>query len=156
GGLLMATIDVARIKYGWQVTQGDLTLEAENPRFDRGVIRTTLTVRNCTALHCRDTVNLTSARSRARILQQLAAKGVILTEDLLIALDEACRQRSTTPPPKQNMWRGGDSDFAEKVTQLSDLQERITSFLLLRDPDVLPVTLGAMAAHRFGGTPVWL
>ena len=29
-------------------------------------------------------------------------------------------------------------------------------FLLLSDPDVLPIMLGAFAAHRFGGTPVWL
>jgi hypothetical protein len=123
--------------------------------FDRGVIHAILTVRNCAALHYRDTVNLTSARSRTSIIQKLAEKDVVLTEQLLIALDEACRQRST-PPPAQNMSHGGVSDTSEKVTQLVDLQKRITSFLLLRDPDVLPVTLGALAAHRFGGAPVWL
>jgi hypothetical protein len=74
---------------------------------------------------------------------------------LLIALDEACRHRAPRAPDK-NISRGGDSDFSEKVTQLADLQERISSFLLLKDPDVLPVILGARAAHRFGGTPVWL
>lgn len=151
----MAIITPTRITYGWQVTQSDLTLDAENPRFDRGAIRSVLTVRNCTAIYYRDTANLTSAHSRARIIQNLAQKGVMLTEELLIALDEACRQRST-PPPAQNMVGGGDSDFSEKVTQLVDLQKRITAFLLLRDPDVLIVILGARAAHRFGGTPVWL
>ena len=151
----MAVIIPTRIKDGWQVTQDDLTLDAENPRFDRGAIRTILTVRNCTVLYYRDTVNLTSARVRARVIKLLTEKNVSLTEEPLIALDEACRQRST-PPPAQNMLGGGDSDFSEKVTQLTDLQERITSFLLLKDPDVLPVILGARAAHRFGGTPVWL
>jgi hypothetical protein len=69
----MAIITPTRIKYGWQVTQGDLTLDAENPRFDRGVIRSILTIRNCTVLYYRDTVNLTSARVRARIIQSLAS-----------------------------------------------------------------------------------
>ena len=142
----MAIITPTRIKYGWQVTQGELTLDAENPRFDRGAIRTILTVRNCTVLYYRDTVNLTSARVRARVIKLLAEKNVSLTEEPLIALDEACRQRST-PPPAHHMLDGGDSDFAEKVPQLTDLQERITSFLLLRDPDVLLVILGARAAH---------
>jgi hypothetical protein len=74
---------------------------------------------------------------------------------MLIALDEACRQRST-PTPEKKSAHGLPPDFSEKVTQLTDLQERITTFLLLRDPDLLPVILGARAAHRFGGTPVWL
>jgi hypothetical protein len=147
----MAIITPTRIPYGWQVTQDELTLDAENPRFDRGAIRAILTVRNCTVLYYRDTVNLTSARARTRV----AEKEVSLTEAPLIALDEACRQRST-PPPVPNVSGGGDSDFSEKVTQLTNLQERIASFLLLKDPDVLPIILGARAAHRFGGTPVWL
>src|SRR5262245_43141264 len=151
----MATIDVTRIKYGWQVTSGELTLDAENPRVDRGAIRSILTVRNCTAIYYRDTVNLTSARVRARVIALLAEKQVSVLDEWLIALDEACRQRPSSPPAHK-MSGGGDSDFSEKVTQLTELQERITSFLLLRDPDVLPVTLGARAAHRFGGTPVWL
>src|SRR5690349_6762549 len=102
----MAIITPTRIQYGWQVTQGALTLDAENPHFDRGMIRATLTVRNCTAIYHRDTVNLTSARARVRVIRILAEKEVTLTEDLLIALDEACRQRST-PTPAQNMIRGG-------------------------------------------------
>jgi hypothetical protein len=151
----MAIITPTRIQYGWQVTQGDLTLDAENSRFDRGAIRAILTVRNCTVLYYRDTINLTSARARMHVIQVLREKEVTLSEDLLIALDEACRQRST-PTPARNMSSGGDADFSEKVSHLTDLQERITSFLLLRDPDVLPVTLGARVTHRFGGTPVWL
>ena len=99
----MAIITPTRIKYGWQVTQGDLTLDAENSRFDRGAIRVILTVRNCTVLYYRDTVNLTSERVRARVIRTLAKKEVTLTEDLLIALDEACRQRSTPTPAKNTL-----------------------------------------------------
>ena len=36
------------------------------------------------------------------------------------------------------------------------LLEKVTDFLLLNDRDVLPTILGAVAAHHFGGTPVWL
>jgi hypothetical protein len=151
----MAIITPTRIKHGWQVVQGDLTLDAENPHFDRGAIRAALTVRNCTAIYYRDTANLTSARSRARIVQALAKQDVHLSEEALIALDEACRQRPA-PSPAKTMRRDGEGDFSEKVTQLSDLQARITSFLLLNDPDLLPVLLGAMASHCFQGTPVWL
>ena len=80
----MAIITPTCIQYGWQVTQGELTLDAENPRFDRGVIHTILTVRNCTVLYYRDTVNLTSERVRARVIQTLAKQEVPLTEDLLM------------------------------------------------------------------------
>jgi hypothetical protein len=109
----MAIITPTRIKYGWQVTQDDLTFDAENPRFDRGAIRTILTVRNCTVLYYRDIVNLTSAHARAKVIRILAEKEVTFTEDLLIALDEACRQRST-PAPEKHVSRGGDSDVSEK------------------------------------------
>jgi hypothetical protein len=42
----MADITVDRIKYGWRVVVGDLTVDAESPHFDRGAIWATLTVRN--------------------------------------------------------------------------------------------------------------
>jgi hypothetical protein len=49
----MAEIEVTRIKYGWEVAVGEITLAAESPHFDRGAIRATLTVRNHTVIwHC--------------------------------------------------------------------------------------------------------
>jgi len=146
-------IDVTRINYGWRVTRGDLSLDAESPHFDRGAIRATLTVRNHTAIHFRDTANLTSERARARILQKLTAKGVSLDERLIIALDEACRTR---PHPRENIVCDGGSDVSEKVVDFQALQGVVTSWVLLRDPDVLPVMLGAKRAHEFHGTSPWL
>jgi hypothetical protein len=73
----VAIVIPTRIPYGWQVIQGELTLDAENPRFDQGAIRTVLTVRNCTVLYYRDIVNLTSARVRARVVKLLAEKRTI-------------------------------------------------------------------------------
>src|SRR4029434_5850787 len=93
GGAVMAIITPTRIKYGWQVTQGELTLDAENPRFDQGAIRTILTVRNCTVLYYRDTVNLTSARVRARIITLLAEKKVIVLDGGLIGVKECAGDR---------------------------------------------------------------
>ncbi|MGH8064808.1 MAG: hypothetical protein ACRERE_06115 [Candidatus Entotheonellia bacterium] len=149
----MATIDINRIPYGWATTAGDLTIEATNPHFDRGAIRARFTVRNCTVIHFLDTANLTSERSRARIIGKLAEKGVTLDERLIIAMDEACRTR---PRPEEIVVCDGGGDFAEKVCSYPVLLEKVTDFLLLNDPDVLPTMLGAFAAHRFGGTPVWL
>jgi hypothetical protein len=83
-------------------------------RFDRGAIRTILTVRNCTVLYYRDTVNLTSERVRARVIKLLAEKNVSLNEEPLIALDEACRQRST-PPPAHNRLGGRGPTFRKRL-----------------------------------------
>jgi hypothetical protein len=148
-------VEVIRIKYGWRVALGDLTVDAESPHFDRGAIRATLTVRNHTAIYFRDSANLTSQRARTRILQQLAEKGLTLDEWAMIALDEACRTRPRTNDQKQ-MSRDGGPDTSEKVVEYRVLLGKVTDWLLLSDPDVLPVMLGAFAVHRFGGTPVWL
>jgi hypothetical protein len=146
-------IEVARINSGWRVDLGELRLDAESPHFDRGVIRATLTARNGTAIYFRDTANLTSARTRKQILQHLAEKGVMIDERVIIALDEACRTR---PRQEEKVACDGDPSFAEKVTSYPVMLEKVTDFLLLNDPDVLPTMLGVLAAHRFGGTPVWL
>ena len=104
----MAEIEIERIKYGWRTVVGEITVDAESPHFDRGAIRATLTVRNHTAIFYRDTTNLTSAKTRGRILTQLLEKKVDLQEHVLIALDEACRtSRLTADDSSQNMRRDG-------------------------------------------------
>src|SRR5262245_18941938 len=148
------SIEATRINYGWRVESGNLKVDAESPHFDRGAIRATLTVRNGTAIYFRDTANLTSARARDRIIQQLAEKGVMLEDRDVIALDEACRIRQK-PPDEQVVCDGGP-DTSEKVVEFRALQGTVTSWLLLRDPDVLPVTLGSKKAHDLGGQPPWL
>jgi hypothetical protein len=154
----MAEISLVRIPYGWRAVLGEVTLDAESPHFDRGAIRATLTIRDGhNKIYVRDTVNLTSSRIRQKILQKLAEKSLALEESVLIALDEACRTaRPRSGDRQENVRRDGGGDFSEKVTSFRALQGIATSFLLLKDPDVLPVNLGAIQAHTLGGNPVWI
>ena len=122
-------IEIARITSGWRVELGELRLDAESPHFDRGAIRATLTVRNGTAIYFRDTANLTSARARVRIIQQLAEKGVTLEDRAIIALDEACRMRPRLCEEK--LVCNGGPDTSEKVVEFRALQGKVTAWLLL-------------------------
>src|SRR5262249_35692865 len=103
----MASIDVQRINDGWRVAGGQVTLDATHPRCDQGVVHAILTVGNHTAIQHRDTVNLTSERARTQLLKKLAEKGVVLTEEPLVALDQACRM---PPPPPPHAPEHGGSD----------------------------------------------
>jgi hypothetical protein len=149
----MATFAVTHIPYGWRLELGDLTVDAENPHFDRGAIRARLTVRNCTVIHFLDTANLTSERSRKRLIQKLAEQNVTLDERVLIALDETCRTPPRAKGP-ENVCRDAGTHTSETVTEFGALLGVVTVWLLLHDPDMLPIILGALAANRFGGTPV--
>jgi hypothetical protein len=147
-------VDVTRIPHGWRVTVEPLTLDAEHPHQDRGAIRATLTVREGTVIHHRDTVNLTSGRARSRLVQHLADKGLSVEERILIALDEACRRG--TAGRGQNACDGG-ADVSETVPlTLSELRSVFGRWLLIADEGFLPILTGAILAHGLGGEPVWL
>jgi uncharacterized protein (DUF927 family) len=118
----MASIDLQRINDGWRVEVGEVTLDATHPRCDQGVIHAVLTVGNHTAIHYRDTVNLTSERARTQLLNKLAEKGVALTEEPLIALDQACRMPLPSPPHAPEH---GGSDAGRAATDVMvSLRER--------------------------------
>jgi hypothetical protein len=112
----MAEIAVERITYGWRTVIGEITLEAESPHFDRGAIRAALTVRNHTVIYFRDTVNLTSAKTRGRILKHLLEKEVALQENVLIALDEACRTSRPTSAAASQDTRGDGGVTVRKMS----------------------------------------
>ena len=153
----MADISVQRIKYGWRVDLGELTLDAENPRFNRGAVHTVFTACNGAAIYYRDTANLTSSRGRGTIIKKLAAKGVSLTEEPLLALDQACRLRASPAPEKNNVATPPDfSDKVDNIDNIIDLQRQMSVFLLLEDPDVVPLTLAAYAVHSRSDEIVWL
>jgi hypothetical protein len=114
----MAEIAVERITYGWRTVIGEITIEAESPHFDRGAIRAILTVRNHTAIYFRDPVNLTSAKTRGRILKHLLEKEVGLQENVLIALDEACRTSRPTSAAASQDTRGDGGGLFGKCHQL--------------------------------------
>jgi len=91
-----SAIGVDRTRGGWRVQLGDGgAVDVTSPHVDRGQVRGTITVRIGNAIKLRDTVNLTSCRSRTGLIAKLAKKGIVLEERILVALDEACR----TPAP---------------------------------------------------------
>src|SRR5947207_14451147 len=91
-----SAIGVDRTRGGWRVQLGDGgAVDVTSPQVDRGQVRGTITVRIGNAIKLRDTVNLTSCRSRTGLIAKLAKKGIVLEERILVALDEACR----TPAP---------------------------------------------------------
>jgi hypothetical protein len=142
----------------WTVALGDLELEASGAIRDRGSIRCILSVKRSGRLLFRDKVNLTGDRSRRRVIQRVSelAPGASVSEDALLALDEAIRM---TPRPERNGREtiyDGSPDFSGEVRTLADLTAIVNRWLLLEDADVLPVTLGAIAAHRLGGESPWL
>ena len=154
----MSKFDVAIRPGSWTLTFGDLELEASGAIRDRGTVRCTLSVKQAGRLLFRDNANLTGDRSRQRVMRRVSelAPGVSVPEEALLALDEAIRM---TPKPERNGHEtkyDGSADFSGEVRTLADLTAIVNKWLLLEDADVLPVTLGAIAAHRLGGESPWL
>lgn len=126
--------------------------EAISPHIDRGAVRVSLAVYNG-ALVYRDMVNLTSERARAKAITKLADKGVVIVEDVLIALDETCRTKPPEAPEKHT--HATPSDVSDKVPDLPALQRIFDHYLLIKDRDYLAVLTGAVTAHSLGFEPVW-
>jgi hypothetical protein len=143
----MASYELRRIPYSWRLTVGDLCLDAVNPHLDQGAIRATLTVRQGEAILFRDTTDLTSQRTRAKVLAQLVEKGFVIEDKHLIALDEACSTQRPSVESRENIPPGGSPGTSGKVADFPALTQVFYRWLLMRDPDVLAVTLGAVAAH---------
>src|SRR6266516_1232878 len=150
----MAHYNPARTGTGWRLEIGEVVIDAESPYRDRGAIRATLTVRRKGIIKHRDSVNLTSVKSRARLIRALARKRVKVRERALIALDEACRTGRDRPEQDQ---RDGSPDISEMPPlDLAGLLSVFKKWLLIADDALLPVFVGAILAHRLGGEPVWL
>jgi hypothetical protein len=156
----MPTFTPVPIPNGWRLElepndKDPIVLEVVSPHLDRGAVRGALTVRVGPILILRDTVNLTSSRARARIVQELAAKDVVIGERPLVALEDACRRRS--PSPGAAGCNGG-SNVSEEVPplDLAELEDLVRRWLLVTDPALIPVLMGAVLSHRLDGDPVWL
>jgi hypothetical protein len=132
----------------------DVSIEVDGPHINQAVVRASLTVRKEGAILHRDRVNLTSAMPRRRLLQELANKGISLDERILVTLDEACRR----PPPRpENQQRDRGSDISDTPPlDLAGLHATFRRWLLITDPALLPVLVGAFVAHQLGMDPVWL
>jgi hypothetical protein len=133
---------------------GDLRVTATGKIRDRDVIRATVTVHRGSSVVYPDKVNLTSGQGRRRFLKDLHANSnVVIEEDILIALEQGLRRGPVTNAAQSD----GRGDTSGKVPPtVAALEAEVKSYLLLEDPDVLPVMLATFAAHQLGGEPVWL
>ena len=149
----MAAFEVVRTRTGWQITLDSLVLDVASPRLDRGAIRAALTVTSDGVIIHRDTVNLTSARSRATLIRTLAARETMLDDKVLIALDQACRSGTGATRTKTD-----NSAPAAPVTpvDLAGLEAAFARWLLIDDRGLIVITVGAVLAHLLTGDPVWL
>ncbi|MFL5760323.1 MAG: hypothetical protein ACJ8F2_01245 [Xanthobacteraceae bacterium] len=154
----MGDYEVLRIPHGWTVKNGVADFDIHSPHLDRGQIRGVLTIRqgvdDGVVILYRNTVNLTSERSRQKVVRTLADKHVTVDENLLIALEDACHR----PPPsaQENVYRGGGNESETVPHTLAELEAVFQQHLLLVDRALLPVLTGAILAHRLDGEQVWL
>jgi hypothetical protein len=122
---------------------------------DRQVLRALLTVkRNDEVLHV-DRVNLASFSSRRRMIDLLKAKQIILPDEALLALEQACR----TPPAAQSTPErtAVDRYYCDApALDLAGLWAVFDKWLLIKDRAYLPIFVGAVLAHQLGGAAVWL
>jgi hypothetical protein len=104
----------------------------------------------------RDRVNLTSSKARKRFLDHLeATEKFRISEDVLLALDAAVRESTVATDASEN--DDGSPPISETgPVSLASLEQKLSSHLLLGDPDALRVLLACVASHRLGGDPVWL
>lgn len=142
------------IKDGWRVRVGESLVEFTSPRPDRGSIRGALTVREGETIHYRNTVNLTSENSRKNLRKVLDEKQIPVSDTVLIALDEACRRPR---PLSASAVRGEAAAFPDAPPlTLAELETVFGRWLLIKDPALMPIFVGAVLAHRLPGDPVWL
>ena len=122
-------VDVFYQDHCWSINTHDLQLEATGPRVEHAIVRCTLTVRRGEQLLYRDTVNLTNARARARLVRALQAKGVTLDDTLLLALDDTIRQtpRDRRPSPASMTILTPLSSLVERSPRLQTLRRRCTA-----------------------------
>lgn len=151
----MAAFEVVRTRSGWQIKLDSLVVDVASPRVDRGAIRAALTVTNNGVIVYRDTVNLTSARSRTALIQTLAGREIMLDEKVLIALDEACR--SGTGAARKKPDDGAPATPVPLVpVDLAGLEAAFARWLLIDDRGLIVIVVGAVLAHLLSGDPVWL
>lgn len=87
----MATFTLEPFRNGFRLAlDGDLTVEADQPRTDGVGVAAAVAVRRNGLLLVRDTVNLTSSKARAAFLARLGNSA--LGESHLLALEEALRE----------------------------------------------------------------
>ena len=149
----MAEFEARRTRTGWKVAVDALVVEAASPRIDRGAIRAARTVTSGGAIIHRDTVNLTSARSRAALRATMVERGIELDDGALIALDQACRssgEAARTKPAGR-----ATRPITACPVDLAGLEAAFARWLLIDDRGLIVVVVGAVLAHLLTGDPGW-
>jgi hypothetical protein len=157
----MAKFDISISKTGYSMTIGAFALTATGVIRDRSSIRATVSVSNGTQeIIFRDNVNLTGERSRRRVQRMLEDKGCELAVSIpscLLALDKAIRNTPTeSANGSKNFLYEAPSDVSGKVTSLAELKATFAKWLLMKDPHLIEVVLGAVVAHRLGDESPWM
>jgi hypothetical protein len=93
----MPDFEPVQTKGGWLLEVDGLTVEAEEIHSTRSGVKARVTVRDVDSILFRDSLNLTSSKTRADFIRKLKEKGTALDERALIALEEAIRTPQETP-----------------------------------------------------------
>jgi hypothetical protein len=153
----MSDYSVHRHAHGARLELDGLTVDADSPHVDRGVVRTVLRIQRDRAIVFNDTANLTSARARAKLLAALPPEAAAVTDAVLLALEAACRRPPPrVPPDAEKFVRDGGAHISDKVVDFPELTRVFDRWLLITDRALLPVFTGALLAHRLATEPVWL
>lgn len=86
---------VIRTQHAAEIVLGEIRFEANTPRIEKGEVKAVLSVWNGALLH-QGSINLSSVRTRGRLIATLAEKGVTVDDGALVALEQGCRRH----PPK--------------------------------------------------------
>ena len=91
--------EALRTQHGVEIQSGEYLFQADSPRFESGgSLRARLSVSNGALLY-RDTINLTSSRSRTAVLKKLAELDLNVDEGILLVLEDACRHDPPAADP---------------------------------------------------------
>jgi hypothetical protein len=137
----MTSHEVQPIPHGWMVEENGVRIEATDARNDNGTVRVTLIAKIGALVRFTDKANLTSEIGRKRVLKSLAANGVILPEQTLIALDQAFRTRSDDA-------NGEAGANTRKPTQAEGLIGLAADLTLFHDPHGEPFVVLPVDGHE--------
>jgi len=147
----MDAFDVTYMRNRWLLPLGETTLEADGAVREAGNIRCILSILVKGKLVYRDRVTLTGGRARRGFLQRLKARGVMLDENALMALDQAIRTTPVDRPERRNdpvnAISGVPPEFSGTIVTLAEVEATVKTWLQLADEDVLAVIFAQVISH---------
>ena len=144
----------------YQLPLTDVTLEADSARLQRGDVRCSLAIWQGTAVLWRDTANLGTVNGRAKVRDAVAGRADV-TDEALLALEEAIRDRLKSAPPSngrvvQFPTTLPPNPLTQASKTLADVHETFQNWLYLPDTSALDLALATVVANHGQADPVWL